>query len=66
MQPGTKVHLDADHEEWGRVVADGTILEIVEPAMLLVEIPKYRGGAGMTVLVLKSEATARETDIGGE
>ena len=50
----------------GRVVADGTVLEVVEPAMLLVEIPKYRGGAGMTVQILKSEASARDKDIDGE
>lgn len=66
LEVGQLVHIDADHEEWGRLCADGTILEIVEPAMLLVEIPKYRGGAGMTVLVLKSEASARDKDIDGE
>ncbi len=34
-QPGDRVHIDTDHEEWGRVASDATIIEIQKDGLLV-------------------------------
>jgi hypothetical protein len=52
---GQRVHLDTDNREWGRVAADGTVLEVFRPH-LLVNVESIRAD----ILVPKRDARSRE------
>ena len=54
LKPGKRVHVNTDHEEWGRVASDGTVTEVLEnDALVLVDSIRA------TILVHHSEISPR-------
>jgi len=52
---GQKVHLDTDHEEWGRVASDGEVMEVNDDD-LLVNVESIRAD----ILVPKADVFPRD------
>ena len=52
MKTGQRIHIQAQDEEYGRIASDGTIAEVFDYGMLLVDVDSVRA----RIVISKKEA----------